>query len=412
MRGIKQRLTRTSLVGAIALTSWMTLSLAGFAAPVEARSCATLTLGPGIVSPGTGSPSTAYTFSLTVADKTGATPAWVRVRVNGTWSDLATAGTNLKAGVVFSGTRALPVGSWPYTFAVRSGGTTCNLTGANPATVVVAAPPTPKPTPKPTPRPTPKATPKPTPKATPKPTPKPTRKPVKATPKPTARPAATASPRSTDPATTGPATASPPPPSEPGTTPIPTPTAAPTRRPDAGAAVGPGSDGGGFGGLDVDASGLIGGFASPLVVWLLTTVGGLWFFLFLVRRPHDEDEPWPGALLLATEPQASVPAQATVTAPGPAAPRAGTSVGVSAPPRTPQVFSTPSAAGVERVKVGYRRVRLSSKPDAVRSVELGRLERGDEVDILESYEGFLRVQTPDGIAGWIQRHTVVGGSRG
>jgi SH3-like domain-containing protein len=76
------------------------------------------------------------------------------------------------------------------------------------------------------------------------------------------------------------------------------------------------------------------------------------------------------------------------------------------------VFATPSAAGAERVKVGYRRVRVSSKPDAVRSVELGRLERGDEVEILESYEGFLRVQTPDGIVGWIQRHTVVGGSQG
>jgi SH3-like domain-containing protein len=39
-------------------------------------------------------------------------------------------------------------------------------------------------------------------------------------------------------------------------------------------------------------------------------------------------------------------------------------------------------------------------------VELGRLERGDEVEILESYEGFLRIRTPDGITGWVQRHTV------
>ena len=79
-----------------------------------------------------------------------------------------------------------------------------------------------------------------------------------------------------------------------------------------------------------------------------------------------------------------------------------------AAPRAPQVFAAPPAKAVERVKIGYRRVRVSSKPDAVRSVELGRLERGDEVEILESYEGFLRVQTPDGITGWIQRHTVVG----
>ena len=36
-----------------------------------------------------------------------------------------------------------------------------------------------------------------------------------------------------------------------------------------------------------------------------------------------------------------------------------------------------------------------------RSVELGRLDRGDEVEILESHEGFLRVRTPDDITGWI-----------
>ena len=62
---------------------------------------------------------------------------------------------------------------------------------------------------------------------------------------------------------------------------------------------------------------------------------------------------------------------------------------------------------MERAKVGYRRVRISSEPDAVRSVELGRLDRGDEVEILESHEGFLRVRTPDDITGWILRHTVV-----
>ena len=145
----------------------------------------------------------------------------------------------------------------------------------------------------------------------------------------------------------------------------------------------------------------------------MTTVGGVWFFLFLVRRPYRDDDPWPSGLVLAAEPQAPVRAQAAAVPPRPAA-AIGTAaaIGASAAPRAPQVFVTPSTAGAERVKVGYRRVRVSSKPDAVRSVELGRLEQGDEVEILESYEGFLRVQTPDGITGWIQRHTVVGGSGG
>ena len=68
----------------------------------------------------------------------------------------------------------------------------------------------------------------------------------------------------------------------------------------------------------------------------------------------------------------------------------------------------PATKGVERAHVTYRRVRIGSEPDDVRSVELARLDRGDEVEILESHEGFLRVRTPDGVTGWIQRHTVVG----
>jgi len=149
-----------------------------------------------------------------------------------------------------------------------------------------------------------------------------------------------------------------------------------------------------------------------LVVWLMTTVGGVWFFLFLVRRPHGDDDPWQGGLVFAPEPQAPVPAGVAAVTPRPAAHGTAAAIGASAAPRAPRAFASSSTAGAERVTVGYRRVRVSSKPDAVRSVELGRLEQGDEVEILESYEGFLRVQTPDGITGWIQRHTVVGGSGG
>ena len=83
---------------------------------------------------------------------------------------------------------------------------------------------------------------------------------------------------------------------------------------------------------------------------------------------------------------------------------AATAAAVATSVRT---FAKPPPKGVERAKVGYRRVRISSEPDAVRSVELGRLDRGDEVEILESHEGFLRVRTPDDITGWILRHTVV-----
>ena len=53
-------------------------------------------------------------------------------------------------------------------------------------------------------------------------------------------------------------------------------------------------------------------------------------------------------------------------------------------------------------------VRLSEGVDDVSSRELGRLDRGDEVEVIDSYEGFLQVQTPDGLTGWIPRHTIVG----
>jgi len=85
---------------------------------------------------------------------------------------------------------------------------------------------------------------------------------------------------------------------------------------------------------------------------------------------------------------------------------AGTAMAAAATER--RAFEEPAKKGVSRAKVGYRRVRISSEPDAVRSTELGRLDRGDEVEILESYEGFLQVRTPDNIVGWILRHTIVG----
>jgi hypothetical protein len=160
----------------------------------------------------------------------------------------------------------------------------------------------------------------------------------------------------------------------------------------------------------VDPSGLIGFGTHPIVVWLMTTLGGVWFFLFLARRKDDDPDGWPGGLVLATEAPSPAPAPSTAAAPRPTANRAPTTAVQPTAPREVRVVATPPSAGVERVKVGYRRVRVSSKPDAVRSVERGRLEQGDEVEILESYEGFLRIQTPDGITGWIQRHTVVGGS--
>jgi hypothetical protein len=155
---------------------------------------------------------------------------------------------------------------------------------------------------------------------------------------------------------------------------------------------------------------LFGGMTSPLVVWLVTTAGGVLLFLFLLRRQQDDDESWSNGMILAAA--SAAPAVMSDQAPPHAADSPATTRPVGRatmlPPAPPRTFDKPPAKGVERARIGYRRVRISSKPDAVRSVELGRLDRGDEVDIIDSYEGFLQIRTPDGITGWILRHTIIG----
>ena len=150
-----------------------------------------------------------------------------------------------------------------------------------------------------------------------------------------------------------------------------------------------------------DDGGLLAGATNPLTVWLVTTTGGLLLFLALVRRSRDDEAIHEGAAL----------ATADVGIAGLASPMPATAVDEGraslAAPIAPRTFPKPPARDVERARIGYHQVRISSKPDAVRSVERGRLDRGDEVEILDSYEGFLEIRTPDGITGWILRHTIV-----
>ena len=57
-------------------------------------------------------------------------------------------------------------------------------------------------------------------------------------------------------------------------------------------------------------------------------------------------------------------------------------------------------------RLRYRMVRLSDGPDEVRSREIGRLDRGDEVELLESYGAYWKVRIPTGQIGWIHRMTL------
>ena len=403
-------------MGAVTLTSWVAASLFLTVTPVFALSatCGTVTLSQGTVSPANGTPATTFTFTVTYTNSTGATPNRARVRF-GDFSQIVLTGSgNTQAGVTYSGSTTKPNGTWTYMFRFRTNATWCETpTGTF---VVATATPTPKPTPTPTPKPTPVPTAKPTPKPTAKPTPKPTAKP---TPKPTRKAVATPKPSrkprpSAKPPASPVATAGEPSPSD-GQSPSPTPS--PTQ--NGAIAIVRGTNGSPPGsGPPLDLAGLpgaVGGIVlNPFLVWLLTAAGGTALYVRLVRRRGDDA--WPGGLALATATATVAPAEPAGPPPGPEDRAPIVTIPVQPPqpvsvlPSTvaARVFEKGPAKGVERATVGYHKVRISSKPDELRSEELGRLDRGDEVEILDSFEGFLQIRTPDGTVGWIQRHVTVG----
>jgi len=405
--------SRSWLVGALAMAGWIVMGVFTFAPAVEATTCGQTSIEQGGVTPGGGTTATTFTFSVTIYDHTGAKPAWVVLRVIGQMKLMTTTDTDVRAGMTYRFSMKLPAGSWSYWFRVRTAkGLNCDLKVVNPATITITAP---TPTPAPTPKPTPIATPKPTPR--PSATARPTPRPAKATPKPTPRPSAptrpmpdaTSSPLSNaggsgspspEPTASGP-DGSPGPSvsatSSASVTPTPTPV-------PAVGSVGAGPTGGASAG---DQGGPVPAILGPILVWMLTSAGGVWLFFFLVRRSEEQT---PEGLVLVTAAAsaggpAPIPHPVSSMDPTPSRPKGRATM---LPPIPPRTFDRPAAKGVERAKIGYRRVRISSKPDSVRSVERGRLERGDEVEILDSYEGYLEIRTPDGITGWILRHTIVG----
>ena len=60
----------------------------------------------------------------------------------------------------------------------------------------------------------------------------------------------------------------------------------------------------------------------------------------------------------------------------------------------------------ERRVVRYRVVRLLDAPDELRSAELGQLDQGDEVQLLERSGAYWLVLCPDGRRGWLHKMTL------
>jgi SH3 domain-containing protein len=381
------------LAGAIALAAWFGPSPNPFApGPVQAASCTNkshkLTLTNGAASPGSGTTSTSIRFSVRYTDNANCPPTQVSVTIPGVGLYALTgSGSAYSSGVTFSISRRLPVGTWTYLFTAQSGSgggsRLVTLRSVSPSRVVVtaaAATPAPKPTVKPAPKPTSKPGPR-------------------QTPGPTSKPGATPS---GDAAATPDASA-PVDESEP-------PTADETGDPYGAGSGDDGSAGGGgrgFGLPPVFHNAVEAGFAT----WLFTTAGGLLLFAFLMRRQRYQPQLVPtdapagiggSADVDPAAEEARVPRwrRASVQA-GRRASRYGETIS-----RPPLKFPGPPATGIERVVVQYRFVRVADSPDNIRSMELGRLDRGDEVDVLERRSGFAHVQAPDGLDGWVPRMTL------
>jgi hypothetical protein len=65
-----------------------------------------------------------------------------------------------------------------------------------------------------------------------------------------------------------------------------------------------------------------------------------------------------------------------------------------------------AVTGLERRLIRYRLVSLLDTPDEVRGVEIGVLDEGDEVVLMEKRGTYWRVLCPDGRDGWLHKMTL------
>ncbi len=63
-------------------------------------------------------------------------------------------------------------------------------------------------------------------------------------------------------------------------------------------------------------------------------------------------------------------------------------------------------SGLERRRIRYRLVSLLDMPDEIRGVEIGSLDEGDEVVLMEKRGTYWRVLCPDGREGWLHKMTL------
>jgi hypothetical protein len=407
--------------------------------PALAASCTgashAIELADGTASPGSASYLTSVFFAVRVSDNADCPTTSAVVTISGVGSfALAVIGAAPAGGLLYGAGVVLPPGSWGYAFTVSSGSgpgaKTVTLTAVAPSVVSVSAPVTPQPTPPPTAKPTPAPTARPTPAPTAKPTPAPT---VRPTPRPTPvpTPSATAVPSPSPIAGPG----------GPTTSAGPGPSVPPDAAPSAGFEVGSqrratiaAIDGDGpldrpptrattFPGTGTRVS--FGQPATvpvlPAIAWTVSTLAGLAVFA-VVLRPQQLRDSGSGIQVMAEPVAVVASAPWSGPAPDPQEPAGaplheGSAFDGPRPlgPVRPSAdrpalrFASPPGPEAERRTVSYRQVRVGDGPDALRSLELGRLEQGDEVEVIEWRDGAALVRTPDGLRGWIPGPTIIGG---
>lgn len=275
--------------------------------PAAAASCNgnahDIVLSNGAASPGSGTTSTAVTFSVRYANTEGCAPSSVLVAIQGVGTlGMTGSGSSYGSGVTFTRTLTLPAGAHGYWFTATSGRKSVTLTSVSPGRVVISAPapqPTPPPPPPPTVQPAPQPPPPPPPAATP--TPAPT-----ATPRPTSTP-----------------------------TESPTPAAGPSVSPGAGTAIDgwwralqarpdldPRPAAGPLArlapGWSVDFDDILDSeFAGPLLAYGVTTAGGLAMFFVLLRRRAAREPVRPPLMAAVVPHAASRPTAEPIPAPEP-----------------------------------------------------------------------------------------------
>ncbi len=331
----------------------------------------------------------------------------------------------------------------------RRGNTVPPITAAQ-LPIIAPPTPTPTPTPKPDPTPTPVPTAAPTPVPTVAPTPAPTPKPATpkpATPKPVVKVTAKPTPKPTPAPATPVVTEATPVPPTPAPTPTPVSSAIVAAVPGAGSLgsasdptpgaevagaidQGPNSPGSGQGMAPATSLALVGLVGAAVLV-----LGGFAFFFLIVKRrrrrtekPEVRGAPIKRPVLIPEPVMASVTAADLGFAGAAVAPMVDESLmprwrrpSLQQVRKTDPIRATAEAAPAlsfetaglgpiddyERRRIGYRLVRLLDSPDELRANEVGTLDQGDEVLLLEQRGTYWRVLCPDGREGWVHRMTLV-----